>query len=85
MLKVEYNDQLIVVVNIFLTFQEGALGACSKIFDKAGGASKDEMGNIAKSVVGVIGNAMSAATTEPVNGTSNSSQVFKINKRQTFD
>ena len=51
------------------------MDTCNKIFDKAGTASKDELTNIAKGVVGVIGNAMEAASDTSNNTSGNSSQV----------
>ena len=38
--------------------QGKALETSAKIFDKTGGASKDELTNIAKGVIGVVGNAL---------------------------
>ena len=42
----------------FFRSQGKALETSAKIFDKAGGASKDELTNIAKGVIGVVGNTL---------------------------
>ena len=42
--------------------QGKALETSAKIFDKAGRASKDELTNIAKGVIGVVGNALGTSS-----------------------
>ena len=58
----------------FFRLQGKALETSAKIFDKVGGASKDELINIAKGVIGVVGNAL--GTSFGAGGANSSSSTY---------
>ena len=55
--------------------QGKALETSAKIFDKVGGASKDELINIAKGVIGVVGNALGSSSEGGGGGANSSSSL----------